>query len=263
MTGPAILNKPPVVVFTDLDGTLLDHDSYAFDAAQPALALLAAHHIPVVPVTSKTLAELTPLMQAMQLSGAAIAENGAVIKRADGGIDCAMDIEHAHAALRALPSELREGVYCFSDMGVAEIAALTGLTQDAAALAAKRDATEPFLWRGADDAPPPALAAHFLAHGLELTRGGRFFHIVPPRDKAAAMGALLADYDAPPQSWALGDGPNDVAMLLAANRGALIANPHVDTKALLPDGHTLYLSKATGPSGWRDAIEVFLAQEFG
>lgn len=251
------------MVFSDLDGTLLDHDSYAFDAALPALAQLAARDIPVVPVTSKTLAELAPLMQAMQLSGAAIAENGAVIKRADGVIDAAMGIEHVHAALGALPSELRDGVYCFADMGVAGIAALTGLTQDAAALAAKRDATEPFLWRGAGDAPLPALAAHLAEYGLRLTRGGRFFHIVPPRDKAAAMGALLADYDALPQSWALGDGPNDVAMLLAATRGALIANPHVDAKALLPAGHTLYLSTAHGPSGWRDAIEVFLAQEFG
>lgn len=251
------------MVFSDLDGTLLDHDSYAFDAALPALAQLAARDIPVVPVTSKTLAELAPLMQAMQLSGAAIAENGAVIKRADGVIDAAMGSEHVHAALGALPSELRDGVYCLADMDVAGIAALTGLTQDAAALAAKRDATEPFLWRGAGDAPPPALAAHLAEYGLRLTRGGRFFHIVPPRDKAVAMGALLADYDALPQSWALGDGPNDVAMLLAATRGALIANPHVDTKALLPAGHTLYLSTAHGPSGWRDAIEVFLAQEFG
>ena len=41
-----------VMVFTDLDGTLLDHDTYAFDAARPALAALTARAIPVVPVTS-------------------------------------------------------------------------------------------------------------------------------------------------------------------------------------------------------------------
>ena len=29
-----------LVVFTDLDGTLLDHDDYSFEAARPALAQL-------------------------------------------------------------------------------------------------------------------------------------------------------------------------------------------------------------------------------
>ena len=65
-----------------------------------------------------------------------------------------------------------------------------------------------------------------------------------------------------PQSWALGDGPNDVSMLLAADYGALVANPHLQTQALLPDMHSLYLTREAGPHGWREAIEVFLAREF-
>ena len=49
-----------VVVFTDLDGTLMDHDSYDVAPAKPALDALAARSIPVVPVTSKTRAEPFP-----------------------------------------------------------------------------------------------------------------------------------------------------------------------------------------------------------
>ena len=33
-------NGPMPVVFTDLDGTLLDHQSYSFEAAREALARL-------------------------------------------------------------------------------------------------------------------------------------------------------------------------------------------------------------------------------
>ena len=78
-----------VVVFTDLDGTLMDHVSYAVAPAKPALDALAARSIPVVPVTSKTRAELVPLMARLGLSGAAIAENGAVIMHSDGSVDAA------------------------------------------------------------------------------------------------------------------------------------------------------------------------------
>ena len=47
-----------VMVFTDLDGSLLDHENYAFDAALPALEALARADIPVSIVSSKTRAEI-------------------------------------------------------------------------------------------------------------------------------------------------------------------------------------------------------------
>ena len=48
------------LVFTDMDGTLLDHHTYSFEAAKPALKALEEKDIPVVPTTSKTFAELQP-----------------------------------------------------------------------------------------------------------------------------------------------------------------------------------------------------------
>lgn len=258
-----------VVVFTDLDGTLLDHDSYSFEAALPALEALAAARIPVVPVTSKTLAELEPLMAALSLSGAAIAENGAVIKLADGRIDRATTRQEIMAVVAALPDEVRRAMRCFSDMSVADIAAATGLSPDAAALAAQREASEPFLWRSATTPEDAGLRALDTAldtaveeAGFCLTQGGRFHHIIPPRDKADAIALLLAEQNPRPVVWALGDGPNDIAMLLAADRGALIANPHIDTQKHLPPGHNLYISAKTGPQGWRDAIATFLGHNF-
>ena len=53
------------------------------------------------------------------------------------------------------------------------------------------------------------------------------------------------------------------ALATAADRGALIANPHVDTARLLPNGHNLYMSRAFGPAGWHEAITAFLTAEFG
>lgn len=256
------VSEQKIVVFTDLDGTLLDHNTYSFSPAIPALQVLAARSIPVIPVTSKTLAELRPLMSVLGLKGSAIAENGAVIKRGDDSIDCAGSRSKLLSCLANLPFEIRSAMRCFCDMSAAEIATETGLDEAEAALAAQREATEPFLW-GGDETELAALADALTASDFRLTQGGRFYHIISPRDKAAAIEVLLAQKTPRPQTWALGDGPNDTAMLLAADRGALIANPHSDAKNLLPDGHQLYLSAKTGPAGWRDAIAAFLGSDFG
>jgi HAD superfamily hydrolase (TIGR01484 family) len=47
-----------IVVFTDLDGTLLDHHTYEWTAARPALQRLTQTGTPCVFVTSKTRAEV-------------------------------------------------------------------------------------------------------------------------------------------------------------------------------------------------------------
>ena len=69
-----------LIVFSDLDGTLLDHDSYGYDAAAAALAALRARNIPLILCSSKTAAELVPLRAELGFENcAAIVENGAGI----------------------------------------------------------------------------------------------------------------------------------------------------------------------------------------
>jgi hydroxymethylpyrimidine pyrophosphatase-like HAD family hydrolase len=50
-----------IVIYTDLDGSLLDHHSYSHAAADALLAELETQGIPVIPVSSKTRAELLQL----------------------------------------------------------------------------------------------------------------------------------------------------------------------------------------------------------
>ncbi|MFT5118074.1 MAG: mannosyl-3-phosphoglycerate phosphatase [Kiritimatiellia bacterium] len=67
------------VIFSDLDGTLLDHDSYCFDAALPALSDLEKHQIPVIINSSKTAAEISALRQKINIQHPFIVENGSAI----------------------------------------------------------------------------------------------------------------------------------------------------------------------------------------
>ena len=68
----------PYLVFTDLDGTLLD-EQYRFDAALPAIEALRERSVPLVLASSKTLAEMVPLALSLNLTAPFIAENGGVI----------------------------------------------------------------------------------------------------------------------------------------------------------------------------------------
>ena len=67
------------VIYTDLDGTLLDHHTYAFHEAMETIKGLKDRGIPIIPCTSKTRAETVNLMQAVGIDGPMIIENGAAI----------------------------------------------------------------------------------------------------------------------------------------------------------------------------------------
>jgi len=67
------------LVFTDLDGTLLDRRTYSWEAARPALEQLQRHGIPCVLVTSKTRAEVAFWRCLFQNREFFIVENGASV----------------------------------------------------------------------------------------------------------------------------------------------------------------------------------------
>ena len=70
-----------IIIFTDLDGTLLDHSTYSYDAARPALTKAKETNTPIIPVTSKTFAENEAILKEIGLwkSAPVVVENGGAI----------------------------------------------------------------------------------------------------------------------------------------------------------------------------------------
>jgi mannosyl-3-phosphoglycerate phosphatase len=232
-----------LIVFSDLDGTLLDHETYGFDAARPALDRLVRLGIPVILASSKTRAEMRPLQQAMGLPDwPMIRENGA-----DGEPDA---YARLRAALNALDPALRTPFEGFGDMGTARVAALTGLDPDAAARARQREATEPGLWQGGDGALGAFLAALARA-GIVARRGGRFLTLSFGGTKADRMAEIMAALNRS-RSIALGDAPNDAEMLDFADIGVIIENPNAPPMPAL--GAHVIRSALPGPRGWAHEI---------
>jgi len=251
------MRKIPAIVFTDLDGTLLDHHSYSYAAAIPALNLLKKNNIPVIMASSKTAAEIAPLRKELGLAAyPAIVENGAGLLPAQENAQTTDTSEYQRIrdTLRSLPVDLTQHYKGFGDMSDTEVSASTGLNLAQSTLAKTRAFSEPGLWTGPDD----SLEAFLLAlsdKGIAARHGGRYLTLSFGKTKADQMASLCALYGNPPVI-ALGDAPNDVEMLLAADHPVLICNP--DSKPLpgLSSDQKARILHSTlpGPQGWNEAI---------
>lgn len=244
-----------LMIFTDLDGTLLDHRDYSFAAAAPALEKLHSVGVPLILASSKTAAEIAPLAQALgTMSWPAVVENGASIARPGAPIMGTDDYERIRGILAALPEDVRAPFRGFGDMSVDEIAAQTGLSIDEAQRAKQRQSTEPGLYDGSDEQQSRFLAA-LGEHGVSARRGGRFLTLSFGASKADRMNELINEYR-PEATLALGDAANDVEMIEAADYGVIVRNDHgpgIPPLAGEQDGR-IRRTELSGPSGWNEAV---------
>ncbi|MGB3623563.1 MAG: HAD-IIB family hydrolase [Ketobacter sp.] len=267
------MTNKPIVVFSDLDGTLLDHDTYSFEAALPAVKRLNQLGIPLILNSSKTRPEMEAIQQQLNNVAPFIVENGAALVVPVG---CLGNKEEKVVYFAAPVSDvlmqlesLREEGFAFrgfQDMTVAELAGLTGLTEQQAALSRQRTATEPLLWLGSDEALVE-FEQRLQQGGLQLVKGGRFYHAMGQYDKADAMHYLLKQYqirysEKEVLSIALGDSPNDLNMLEAADYAVVIRG--VNSRQLkFTVGKMVIFSQGMGPVGWNGAMQPLLDQLTG
>lgn len=254
------MTPPPALVVTDLDGTLLDHDTYDWRPAQPALASLRQKGIPVILASSKTAPELLALHREMDLGDApVICENGAGLVHPGDGMPDGAEYRRLRAVLADVPDSLRASFTGFGDLGARGIVAATGLPPEAAKLAATRAFSEPGVWTG-DAAGQKAFEAHLAHHGVTARSGGRFLTLSFGATKADRLDDVARRYGHPPVV-ALGDAPNDVEMLTAAAVAGIIRNPHGPGIPPLAGEATgrIRRSKNPGPAGWNEMIPVLLS----
>jgi mannosyl-3-phosphoglycerate phosphatase len=265
-----------LIIFSDLDGTLLDHDDYRWQAAGPALARLKAANIPLVLNSSKTVPEIRALREELGNKDPFIVENGAAVVIPHHALGNAEEEVVNFGATRdrvleVLGAQRKTGARFkgFADMSADELAAETGLDPAAAARAKERLGTEPLLWQGTADE-----LVHFEealgAEQLRLVAGGRFLHAMGIFDKADGARFLLNKYkeqyreqygDEPVLAIALGDSPNDQQMLESADIPVVIRGVKSE-EVQLPSTRHAMRSLKPGPEGWNECV-LNLLVEYG
>ncbi len=260
------LRKP--VVFTDLDGTLLDHDSYSWVAAKPALDELKRIGSPCIFNSSKTLAEMLQLARETGVCAPLICENGGGVAIPagwqPGDQDCG-DYRPQNYRLHALGAprerileqlEPLRGRYRFRSycqMSAAEVAQRTGLAEPDAENSMQRNFTEPCVWEDSD-AAFDQFRQELENCDLLVQRGGRFAHVMGRSDKGGALKWCMARWfdESNWLSVAAGDGENDIAMLDAADIAILVRSQHLNPPHCANPNSRL--TDDYGPAGWSGAI---------
>jgi mannosyl-3-phosphoglycerate phosphatase len=275
------VKHPLILIFTDVDGTLLDHNSYQWDKAGPALDLCRIYNIPVIMVSSKTRSELETLRRAIGLTFPFISENGggiffpkewharippnAVLEGNLWKYSVGTPYRDLVEGLGEIRLELGLKLRGFSDMTPEEISGITGLDTKSSALAAMREFDEPFIMGEEDKTDLEVLSGAAKKRGFQISKGGRFYHIHGRIDKGDAVRRMISwhkESQGEIFTVALGDSPNDFPMFEQVDQPVLIRPeqglPDVERK--IP---RLIITRECGPEGWNAAVTNIIDKKVG
>ncbi len=268
------------IIYTDLDGTFLDHHTYSFAESLPALRAAQGRNIPVVFCSSKTRAEIEFIRTQAEVADPFIVENGGAIYIPENYfpfeipksvawdgykvIGLGTPYFNLVATLHSLRAGLPGQITGFSDMTVEEVAAECGLPMEDAARAKNREYDEPFKISDPDPATIDFLMPLIIQAGLRCSQGGRFYHLHGNNDKGIAVEMLTRLFQRKHGevfTIGLGDSLNDLPMLDAVDLPMLVTDfdgrHDQNLMDCLPRVHPI---DGIGPQGWREALTKILNQ---
>jgi mannosyl-3-phosphoglycerate phosphatase len=254
------------IIFSDLDGTLLDHTSYSYEKAKNALELVKKKEVPLVFCTSKTRVEIEYWRKKIGNTDPFISENGGAIfiprryfnfdffhnkKNKDYFIIVlGSPYKRLVAALEKLKKKF--DILGFHEMSVDQLSKDADLTGQQAAWAKNREFDEPF--KILDKTQEEEIFRHITRMNLRLAVGGRYYHLIGLNDKGRAV-TLLSDLYRKEfgkiQTIGIGDSENDYPMLDHVEHSYLVKeknNKYSSSRYLLAGG--------IGPEGWKKVIDL-------
>jgi mannosyl-3-phosphoglycerate phosphatase family protein len=269
------------ILFADMDGTVLDPETYEPGPALEALEQCREAGVPVVLNSSKTRAEMAFFYERLPLLPGSpfVSENGGGVFLPSGywerpaGAEAsvgfwkiALGTPHRKLlpVLKKIVQRLRLDARLFSDLTPEEIAAMTGLPVEQAGLAREREFDEPFWVREGDLSCLDTLREELRKEGLRLSRGGRCLHVHGASDKGAAARYVAGLYremmPVPVRSAGVGDAANDLPLLETVDRAYLVRRADGTLDPDIPPGRGIRPLPGSGPLGFRQAVEDLLGR---
>lgn len=261
-----------LLVFSDIDGTLMDSHTGEWQAAAPWLARLREHAIPLILCSSKTAAEMLAIQRILGVEGLPfIAENGAVIQLDVNWQDSAgyprIIQGSSHDEIFSVLEQLRQRdgykFTAFSELDEHILADVTGLPPAQASLARLQEASETIIWRDTDERMA-AFNTALASLGLRFVQGARFWHVLDERaGKDQAVNWLTRQYHHHDNktfiTLGLGDGPNDAPLLDNVDFAIVVKGLNRQGISLRDDSPTrVFHTTREGAEGWREGLDHML-----
>jgi mannosyl-3-phosphoglycerate phosphatase len=263
------------IIYTDLDGTFLDENSYSFRESLPALRVAQERGVSVIFCSSKTRSEIEHLRKAAEVNDPFIVENGGAVYVPKGYFPFTIDdsmsrggydvVEFGESYLRLVDlfRLLRAGspsfdIVGFSDLTVKELALECRMTLDEAERAKVREYTEPFRFSDITPEKIDIFLDRIRQSGRRFLAGGRYYHLLGTHNKGQAIEILTRLYRrayGKVTTIGVGDGPNDGPMLARVALPIIVKRPSgAHCPELVSQFPQAWLTEGVGPTGWAEIV---------
>ena len=190
--------KLSVIIFTDLDGTLLNRDTFKFDEIKDYIKNLVSEGIIIIPNTSKTQVEIEDFNKKIDLSLPFISENGSAIFGLDNlnknfpeSFVLSREKEITlNLFQKGVPENLRSKCKLISKMEKKTQREIFGLSDKNLKNVLNRSYSTPILFKGNNEQKKDLLKI-VKNIGLSLHEGGRVMNICDNVSKLKAMNRVI------------------------------------------------------------------------
>ncbi len=260
--------KFSIIIFTDLDGSLLHRDNFKFDAIKDYVKSLIDEGIIIIPNTSKTEKEIEEFITELGSDLPYISENGSSIHGLNlintnfpNKIVLSRDKQELIKVFDSkVPENLQTKCKFISKMNSKEQTNIFGLSENNLKNALSRKYTIPFLFEG-DKKEKNRLFNILRSSSLTMQEGGRVLNLGDNTDKVKSMNQVLKIYkkvESKIKVIAVGDNFNDLDMLRNCDIPCLVFNDRFKLDQINIDN--LIVSNKPSPEGWADVIKTALVK---
>ena len=257
-----------ILIFTELDGSLLHRDTFKFDEIKDYLKQLISKGIFIIPNTSKTEKEILEFNNELGSSLPYISENGSAINGLDllnSNLPKELILSREKDSLikifrELVPVNLQNKCKWLSEMDRKKQSLIFGLENDKLKMALDRKYTIPFLFEG-NKSERNELSKIVKNKGLALQEGGRVINLTDKVNKAKALQVFVRFFkknNKNVKTIAVGDNYNDLDMLKTSEFPCLVFNDKF-TLDEIPIKNLITTNKPS-PEGWADVIKKALVK---
>ena len=257
-----------ILIFTDLDGSLLDRDTFKFDEIKDYIRQLISKGIFIIPNTSKTEKEILEFNSDLGSSLPFISENGSSINGLNllnKDLPQELILSREKEILleifkKTVSSNLQNKCKWLSEMNTRDQSLILGLEHKKLKMALDRKYTLPFIFNGNKN-QKKELSKIIKNKGLFLQEGGRVIHLTDRVNKAKALKVFVRFFkknNKNVKTIAVGDNYNDLDMLKTSDFPCLVFNDKF-TLDEIPINNLITTNKPS-PEGWADVIKMALVK---